>query len=169
MFSSLRSPTPCRGELRARAVPGRLFTERASSAFSQKRWRGAAAVEFALILPLLLLLVGGMVEMSWIMFDQAVLTNASREGARAGIVLRNPKLTDEEIEAVVTGYTAGALLGLGPQTVPTVTVEQDTDPQFSSPLRVSVSYPFTGFAAVGLMSLLSGPVQLGATTVMRHE
>jgi len=44
--------------------------------------RGAAAVEFALILPLLLLLVFGIINYGALMYDQSVITNAAREGAR---------------------------------------------------------------------------------------
>jgi Flp pilus assembly protein TadG len=48
--------------------------------------QGAAVIEFALILPLLLLLLIGGIDMSLALYDKAVITNASREGARAGIV-----------------------------------------------------------------------------------
>ena len=50
------------------------------------RERGAAAIEFALILPLLLLILFGIIEFSILLYDKAMLTNASREGARLGIV-----------------------------------------------------------------------------------
>ena len=45
--------------------------------------RGAAAVEFALVLPLLLLLVLGIIEFSRLYNIQISLTNAAREGARS--------------------------------------------------------------------------------------
>ncbi|ABA88992.1 Flp pilus minor pilin TadE [Syntrophotalea carbinolica DSM 2380] len=48
--------------------------------------KGAAIVEFAVILPLLLLIVFGIVEFGFIFYNQAILTNASREGARRAIV-----------------------------------------------------------------------------------
>ena len=49
--------------------------------------KGAAMVEFALILiPLLMLITFGIIEFGMFMYNQQVLTNASREGARAGIV-----------------------------------------------------------------------------------
>lgn len=44
---------------------------------------GAAAVEMALVLPLLLLLVGGVVDFGRAYFTQITLTSASREGVRA--------------------------------------------------------------------------------------
>lgn len=44
--------------------------------------RGAAAVEFALILPVLILLILGLVEFSRLFNIQISLTNSAREGAR---------------------------------------------------------------------------------------
>jgi Flp pilus assembly protein TadG len=51
-----------------------------------KNQQGVAAVEFALILFPLVLLVFGTIEFSTLLYDKAMITNASREGARAGIV-----------------------------------------------------------------------------------
>ena len=56
-----------------------------SKSSSQK---GASAVEFALILPLLMLILFGIIEFSLLMYNKAMITNASREGARRGIVYR---------------------------------------------------------------------------------
>jgi Flp pilus assembly protein TadG len=57
-----------------------------------KSQKGVAAVEFALVLPLLVLLIFGIIEFSLLMFNKQVITNASREGARAGIVAGTPRL-----------------------------------------------------------------------------
>ena len=46
------------------------------------RERGAAAVEFALILPVFLLLIAGAIDLTRMMYTQVVVTNAAREGAR---------------------------------------------------------------------------------------
>ena len=48
-----------------------------------RRERGAAAVEFALILPLMLLLVGGIVDFGRFFYTQNIVVNAAREGARS--------------------------------------------------------------------------------------
>ncbi len=47
--------------------------------------RGVAAIEFAVVLPILLLIIAGIIEFSLIFFDKAMITNASRVGARIGI------------------------------------------------------------------------------------
>ena len=47
--------------------------------------KGAAAVEFALCLPLLLLILFAIMEYGWYLTNQIVLANAVSAGARAGI------------------------------------------------------------------------------------
>ena len=49
--------------------------------------KGAAMVEFALILIPLIILTFGLIEFGLLMYNQQVLTNAAREGARYGIVM----------------------------------------------------------------------------------
>ena len=44
--------------------------------------RGAAAVEMALVLPLLLIVLGGLVDLGRAFYTQIVLTAAANEGAR---------------------------------------------------------------------------------------
>jgi Flp pilus assembly protein TadG len=60
-----------------------------------KTERGAAVVEFAVILPLLLTLFAGIVEFSLVYLNKQILTTASREGARLGIIADT---TDSEIK-----------------------------------------------------------------------
>jgi hypothetical protein len=43
---------------------------------------GVAAVEFGLLLPVLLLILFGIINFGLLFYDQAVVTNAAREGAR---------------------------------------------------------------------------------------
>ena len=73
--------------------------------------QGAVTVEFAIISILLFTIVFGIIEFGLLMFDKHVLTNASREGARAGIVMRAQfdydgttinRVSDDEIETPAT-------------------------------------------------------------------
>lgn len=51
-----------------------------------KNEKGAAVVEFAIVLPLLVVLFCGMIECGLLFYNKQVIANASREGARAGII-----------------------------------------------------------------------------------
>ena len=84
--------------------------------------RGASMIEFALVLPLLLLLVFGIVEFSVALYDKAVITNASREGARKGVIFRSPALTDAQIAQVAIDASAPHLITLGGSALPQATV-----------------------------------------------
>jgi Flp pilus assembly protein TadG len=75
--------------------------------------RGAAAVEFAIILPLLVSLVLGTIDWGYYFFVQQVVTNAAREGARVG-TLYDPTspgadaLAVADAEATARSYLDGA-------------------------------------------------------------
>ena len=131
--------------------------------------RGAAVVEFALILPILLgLLIGG-IDLSLALYDKAVITNASREGARAGIVARNPQLSDTQIRQVVNQYAQSALVNLGANpAAPTVVIQKGSlggDPT----LQVTVSHTFQGIGLGSLFQSLGKPWVLQSSTVMVYE
>jgi Flp pilus assembly protein TadG len=54
-----------------------------SIAYHQHRkWRGIAAVEFALVLPVLLTIIMIIINWGVVIYNQSVITNAAREGAR---------------------------------------------------------------------------------------
>ncbi|MEK7344567.1 MAG: TadE family protein [Pseudomonadota bacterium] len=149
------------------AVCGAHHTRRGQN--NGQTQQGAAVVEFALVLPLLLLLLIGGIDMSLALYDKAVITNASREGARAGIVARNPPISEAEIRQVVQAYTQSALINLGPgQTPPTVSIEQGSLGADLT-LKVSVSTTFQGIGLGDLFSSLGQPWVLQSSTVMVYE
>ena len=64
-----------------------------------KSEKGASAVEFALILPILIILVFGIVEFGIAFNNYITITHAAREGARiAAVDLNNPDLKNIIIE-----------------------------------------------------------------------
>jgi Flp pilus assembly protein TadG len=77
---------------------------------------GSAAVEFAALLPVLLLLLAGFFDFGWLFYWQHSVTNASRAGARYAVQAKSiggvsTPYTDAEIQAMVkTNY--GADLGV---------------------------------------------------------
>jgi hypothetical protein len=78
--------------------------------FNQK---GTTAVEFAIVLSLLIALIFGIIEFGLFMFNRQVITNAAREGARAGIIARPVRLLNNEIAAVVVDYAEKHLITFG--------------------------------------------------------
>ena len=135
-----------------------------------KNWnqRGVAAIEFALVLPVLVLLLLGIIEFSLALYDKAVITNASREGARAGIVFSDPPMTDGEISSVVTNYCQNRMITFGSATQVTTTVLREGTAS-GDDLTVRVRYQYQFLAVPKFVTGLAGGVQLGAQTVMRME
>ena len=77
---------------------------------SRSRWSdesGAELIEFALSLPILLLLAFGIMDFGLLFRRYEVVTNAAREGARVGVL---PGYAEADVTARVTQYlTAGGL------------------------------------------------------------
>jgi Flp pilus assembly protein TadG len=156
-------------EMSAAPLQGRSFYRAGCVANIRRLQRGAATVEFALLLPLLLLLLIGSIDMSLALYDKAVITNASREGARAGIVARNPQISEAEIRQVVQAYTQSTLLNLrAGNPAPTVSIEKGMLGT-NSTLKVSVSYTFQGIGMGSLFSTLGQSWVLNSSTVMVYE
>jgi hypothetical protein len=78
--SSAVDPLPSVAQDGSGAPPG---TRRAASAARRHGQRGAAAVEFALIAPVLFVLVLGIIDFGLYINAAAVVNNAAREGVRA--------------------------------------------------------------------------------------
>lgn len=129
--------------------------------------RGSELVEFALIMPLLLFIVFGIVDFGLAIYDKAIVTNAAREAARAGIVFAPARLTAGEIQTVAQQYCATNLVTFGTPAPPAVTVT-GAGGASGNELRVVVSYTYTWGIIPGFMPLGSG-LNLTATSVMRME
>ena len=139
----------------------------------QDKERGVAVVEFALVVPLLLLILFGIIEFGILFYDKAVITNASREAAREWIVFRpdSEKLSKSELEGVVNNYTSNRLISLAGS--PSLTVETDpTDPtdfDTGDELTLTVEYSYDFLFLPGFIEGLVPTIQIRAQTVMRAE
>lgn len=130
--------------------------------------KGAAAVEFGLILPLLLIVVFGTIEFGLILYDQAMITNASREGARAGIVLREPAVSTGDITSVVNGYVTDNMISLGSPGAVSTSVSGDCSAP-DTDITVTVSYTYDFLVLPDFVTDLTGPITLTAESIMRCE
>ncbi len=134
----------------------------------RSRERGAAVVEFALVLPLLLMLVLGAIDWGWYFYTREVVTNAAREGARAGSVSAVGTDAITAASSAATTYLSNLSLTGGSvnATTPDVTVGATV----THTVRVVVTFPagsLTGFTLPGFTSLV--PSSITATAQMRGE
>ena len=91
------------------------------------------------MLPFLCLLLLGVVELSVLIHNKAVITNASREGARYGIAALGGPYTDTNIQQWVSNYMQNRLISFSPSTAVTTITRGGSSP--GSELRVRVDYP----------------------------
>ena len=122
--------------------------------------RGQSVVEFALVLPLLLLILFGITEFGRAWMTVNILTSGAREGARLAVV------TAPDVPAVVTKVNeVCAAAGVTPTSV-TVTGPDPADPDRR--VTVTVQTDFQVLAG-NILGPFSGTIPLRATSVMRHE
>jgi Flp pilus assembly pilin Flp len=136
-----------------------------------KDQNGAVAVEFALLMPILAVLLFGVVEFGAILYDKAVVTNASREGARFGAVFRVPgeEITCSDINTVVQNYTTGHLITFGGAGPADLTYPLGCNPGSGNELTVNVSYDYNFLVLPNLVAGLVGPISLVGETTMIKE
>jgi Flp pilus assembly protein TadG len=140
--------------------------------------RGQALAEFALVLPLILLFIAGVVEMGRAWNIKQVVTDAAREGARYTVV-QDANIPD--LAAVQTKVEER--LALGGVTESTITFSSD-DPDcavvancfhqnagIGKEMTVSVSTPFQMNLIGTLLGWAGGPTTITITTnaTMRNE
>lgn len=128
--------------------------------------RGAVAAEFALLLPVLLTILFGTIEFGMIMYGREVVTNATREGARAGIVQGPPKRTAGEIITIANNYLTAT--GVNPADV-TFTVAGDG---MANPNTLTVTATYLYRFLIPYIPTVVGipdPLTIATQTVMRHE
>ena len=134
-----------------------------------RKQKGASAVEFAVILPLFLLIVFGIVEWSLYLFNDHIITDASRRGARRGIIQSSPRIAEDEITNTVLNYTGDNLVTFGAQNTPSVTVPAICV-TFGDNLEVNVSYNYTFMVLPALTAGKVAPTKtMTARTVMKCE
>ncbi|MEN6524323.1 MAG: TadE/TadG family type IV pilus assembly protein [Anaerolineaceae bacterium] len=122
--------------------------------------RAQALVEFALLLPLLLVLILGAMDLGRVFYFKIILTNAAREGAN--YLSRNPADYNNTLNAIITEgdssgvtITAGEVTWAGCCTVGSpvvITIDKDVD------------LIFDGF--LNAMGIIDGPVTISSSVTM---
>ena len=119
--------------------------------------RAQALVEYALILPILLLPLFGIIELGMVVFSRSTIANAAREGARYGMIHPDDA---EGIEAAARSLTTG-LDGERLQVSSTASAET---------VRVEIVYPVDLITGVIIEAFGGDPtLELRAVATMQIE
>lgn len=118
--------------------------------------RGQSLVEMALILPLLIIILFGIVEFGRVFHSYITITHAAREGARAGVVGQPNDVISQRV------------LQIAPQ-AQISDITPDPGARTSGvPLTVSVDCQVELFTPI-IGSIIPNPINLSAQTTMRME
>ena len=134
---------------------------------------------------MLFVILFGIIEFGILLYDKAMITNASREGARAGIVYDyssngtpNDPADDTyhpdnaTIISTIDRYCRDYLISFGAGSTVSVAITRAGD-QAGDDLQVNVTYPFRFLVFSNVIALIGGDltnlVNLSAETVMRLE
>ena len=138
---------------------------------SFRKQRGAAAVEFAVVAPVFVLLIFGMIEYGRMVMVQQMLTNASREGARKAVL---EGATETEVRAVIENYLTPASIPVKSGDItfqvgdPPAAASLDSA-EFGDPIHVTVGVNFGSVSWLPSPMYLSTGTRMTATSVMRKE
>jgi Flp pilus assembly protein TadG len=136
-----------------------------------RKWRsekGAALVEAAVTIPLLLLVSVGIFEFGRAYQTWQVITNAAREGARVAVL---PSATSTGVTQRVRDYmqagqlTGWSTAGVVVDSAATLTVNGNAMPAS----RVTVNYPYTFIALQPIATLVAGPTTAGGALTMSAQ
>ena len=124
--------------------------------------RGQAVVEFAVILPVLLLILFAILQFGVVFNNYIQVTAAAREGARKASVSRS--LGTASAESAATTAAKNAAPGLNQSNI---TVSFPNSPSFAqgSDVSVQVTYPYS----ISIIGLVVASGNLSSTTTMRVE
>ena len=154
------------GSVRVQAMIGRIRKHSPTISGAPSRWRGVAAVEAAVLLPLALLLTLGTWEVGRMVEVSQILNNAAREGGRAASTGQN---TNSQVQQTVSNYLKNAGLPYASATV-TVTnlTHGGTDCTAATELdqlQVSITLPFTSVRWSAATLVTNSSTQLRATAI----
>ncbi|MGE3510103.1 MAG: TadE/TadG family type IV pilus assembly protein [Vicinamibacterales bacterium] len=133
----------------------------------RRRWRGArgaALLETAIALPLVLLVSVGIFEFGRAFQTWQVITNAAREGARIAVL---PNSTDGGVQSRVTAYLAAGQLANAATASVNVdrTAVIDLGGTSATASIVTVQYPFDFIVLNPVVRLVVGGSTLGAAPI----
>ncbi len=128
---------------------------------NHKLQKGAALVEFAIVLPLFVFCMFVPIEFGLALYDKGVITNAARNGVRSAIIASNTKtLASAQLAGVnkATSYCLQNLISLSSglnSKACTVSFINSTSIVQDTAMTIQVTYTYTGLFIGKLSALIS--------------
>ncbi len=129
---------------------------------------GQAIVEMALVLPVLLLLLLGVVEFGLAFNAKQAVTNAAREGARLAVV-NDPAITADSVTTSIETSLARAGLSAGDAAIQFNTTTNWRTPGQMQTVDVGVPYRFGFLGSIAKAATGSETITLRARVSMRNQ
>ena len=135
-----------------------------------KNQRGAALLEAAVTIPIILLISVGIFEFGRAYQTWQVLTNAAREGARVAIISGT---TDEQVANAVRNYMS--IGGLQNAATAPVVINRTVPFGENTASQVTINYPFSFIVLNPIVQLVApgattgAPLTMAAVSTMRNE
>lgn len=126
----------------------------------RKEDHAQALVEMALVLPLFLLLLFGVIEMGRVGYSYITISNAAREGGRVATIGGS----DLQIESSVKN----SAVNLDPMGITIIISPLEADRQSGHEVKIEVSYPVQLVIPI-ISNVISNPVVVSSSIVMRQE
>lgn len=138
----------------------------------RRRTRGQALVEFAVVLPVFILMLSGMLDFGFMLYSRMTVINAAREGARAAITAADrttvPSVAQGAAQNAATGLVVASMT-VTTTCVPIVSASCNwstkTSSQAGDGVKVTVSYTYRTFFPLAFGATLP----LGSTVQMVLE
>ena len=135
---------------------------------SHKKYKhedGQAMVEFALILPIFLLILCGILDFGWLFYNQLSLNNACREGARYAVVHTAENADTQSIINHIENTTTTVFANDGVDI--SIEYTSPADPT-SGDIKVSMQADISFFTPV-LSTVLGKERRITSTVIMKVE
>jgi Flp pilus assembly protein TadG len=127
---------------------------------SSSRSQGQSLVEFALVLPLLLVVLFGILDFGRVIYAYNAISNAARTGARVAIV--------DQTESAIEAAARSEAVGIAPMTV-TVTYPDCSAADLKLTCTVSVEVSHQWQPVTPVIGAIVGPITVRSTTSMSVE
>src|SRR5690242_11974891 len=126
--------------------------------------KGSAIIEFAILLPVFILLILGVIEAGWALYIQSSLSDAAREGARVAVTAN---VGSSAIVNTINSLVDSDKISTNKLSVSISPIAISLQPR-GTPITVNVSLPYSS-ASILPAPLFLGNVTLQAQVTMTKE